>query len=172
MGSPPPGGGPGSPPPLHPQYSPLVAPDHPPPGMGHQRPTGFAATPPPAHGKGKGQREGLRQRGDKSPISTGRRPQGQGTGGYTTRGQGSTGGPPTREKRKARGHGTWGEGATMGTRTHITKEGHTTLEEPAPPHPPYPIDTARPRRDKANQTHQADHPAGARAPRRAPAART
>ena len=39
-------------PPLHPRDPPLVAPDHPPRGMGHQRPPAPDASPPPRRRKG------------------------------------------------------------------------------------------------------------------------
>ena len=109
-----------------------------PQGMGHRRPTDLATTPPPAHRKGRGQREGPRQGGEERPKVTGRRPQEQGTGGNTTRGQGTTRGPPKLGKGEARVHGTEGKGATTGTRTRTTKEGRTTPQRPAPPHPPQP----------------------------------
>ena len=122
---------------------PLVAPDHPAPGMGHRRPTDLANTPPPKQRKEKGQRKSPRQGGKERPKVTGRCPHGQGTVCNTTQGQRTTGGPPTRGEGKARGHGTGGEGATAGTRTPTTK-GHTTTEGQAPPQSPHPVDTARP----------------------------
>ena len=88
-------------PPLHPPNPPPVAHDHPPPGVGHRRPTGPPPTPPPpdregkghGQGEGKGQKGTLWQGGKEGPKMTGRRPQGQGTGSDTTREQETTHGP-------------------------------------------------------------------------------
>ena len=139
MRNPPPGRGPGPPPPTHARKPPPVAPDHPPPGMGHWRPTAPPPTPPPSHREGKGQGQGKgkgrertpRQGGGERPKVAGRRPQGQGTGGDTTRGQETIKGPG---RGRTRGPRTEGEDATTGTRAH-TQEGHATAEGPAPPHP-------------------------------------
>ena len=72
-----------------------------------------------------------RQGGEERTKVAGRRPQGRGTGGDTTRGQ-ETIKRPGRER--TRGRGTEGEGATTGTRVH-THIGHATTDGPAPPHP-------------------------------------
>ena len=104
--------------------------------------------PPPPHwkergqgpGKGKGRERTPRQGGEERPKVTGRRPQGQGTGGNRTRGQ-QTINAPGRGRTSSRG--TEGEGAATGTRVH-TQEGHATTEEPAPCHPrPTPRDPRR-----------------------------
>ena len=92
--------------PYTPENPPLVAPDHPPRGMGHRRPTDLATTPPPGHQKGKGQREDRRKGGEGRHKVTGTRPQEQGTEGSTTRGQAPTGGPPTLGEGKGRGDST------------------------------------------------------------------
>ena len=62
---------------------------------------------------------------------TRRCPQGEGTGGGATQGQGTTNGPGGG---RTRGRGTEQEGVTMGTRAH-TQEEHATTEGPALPHP-------------------------------------
>ena len=142
--------GPGPLPPVH-RGNPLpVAPDHPPPSMGHRCLEGVATTPPPPHREGKGQREGLRQGADERRKVAGRRPQGQGCGGNATRGQETTKGPG---KGRARGRGTEGEGATTGTRAH-TQEGHATTEGPAPPHPE---STAQPQEAHTSQNTPPQH---------------
>ena len=94
------------------------------------------ASPPPHHQhseNGKEKKKGPRQGGEERSKVTGRHPQGRGTWGNTTRGQGTTARPQTQRKRKARGHGTGGEGTKTGTRTRTMKEGHATPEGPAPP---------------------------------------
>ena len=93
---------------------------------------GARQAPTRPHHQHTGQREGPRQRGEGRPWVAGRCPQGQGARGNATRGQGTTGGGG---KGKARSRSTGVEGAQTSARTH-TKEGHPTLEGPAPPHPP------------------------------------
>ena len=61
----------------------------------------------------------------------GRRPLGQGTGSDTTWGQETTQGPG---RGRNRDQGAEKEDTTADTRTQL-QEGHTTTEEPAPPHP-------------------------------------
>ena len=110
----------------HPQAWAIGAPQAPPPtlpsphreGKGHRQ------------GEGKG-REGIARHGDEEgPKVTGRRPQGQGTGGDTTREQETTNGPG---RGRTRDRGAEREDATAGTRAH-TQEGHATKEGPAAPH--------------------------------------
>ena len=110
-----------------------------PQGLAISAPQASPPDPPPPHwegkeqgqGKGKGRERTARQGGEEGPKVTGRRPQGQGTGGGATRGQETTNGPG---RGRTRGCGTEGEGATTGTRAH-TQEGHATTEGPTPPHP-------------------------------------
>ena len=67
-------------PPLHPPNPPLMAPGHPPPGLGQRRPPPPTPPAPQREGKGHGQGEGkgqrgtLRQGGTEAPKVTGRRP--------------------------------------------------------------------------------------------------
>ena len=127
---------------LCPPYTPRIrrlAPDHPPPGMGHPRPTGPPHTPPPPHqqwkrhrqGEGKGREGTPRQGGKEAPKVAGRRPQGQGSGGDTTRERETSNGPG---RGRIRDRGTEGQDAAAGTRAH-TQEGHATTERAAPSHP-------------------------------------
>ena len=122
--------------PPKPPNPPPMAPGHPTPGLGHQRPPPSPGPPQReekghGQGEGKGQRETLRQGGTGGPKVTGRRPSGQGTGDDTTWEQETT---------QAPGKGGNGDRAagkediTVGTRTH-TQERHTTTEGSAPPHP-------------------------------------
>ena len=132
-------------PPQHYQNPLSVAADHPPPGMGHLSPTG----PPPHHhhhaekGKGKGKgRASERERtpwqgGDKRPKVAGRPPQGQGTGGDTTRAQETIHSPG-----KGTDQGPWhrGRGRNDGPQgAHTGRARHNGSTSIAPP----PADTAR-----------------------------
>ena len=154
-------------PPIHPGDL-LVAPDHPPPGMGHWRPTGSTTTPPPPDRESKGRpRQGVEER----PKVAGTGRHGQGTGGNTTRGRETTNRPG---KGEARGRGTRGERATTSTRAH-TQDGHATTDEPAPPgpqstpHDPQWGTSAKPRCRNTNLTPQEPHriaPTGLRTPHR------
>ena len=133
--------------------------------------------PPHRAGKGHRQEEGKgrertpRQEGKEGPKVTGRRPQGQGTGGDTTREQETTHGQG-RGRNRDRGAGK--EDTTAGTRAHM-QERHATTEGPAPPHPQ--ADTERPpeahtpntRHRSTNRTPYRPHrlmPTGHRKPHR------
>ena len=148
----------------NPRNPPPMAPNSPSPGMGHQRPTDLATSPPPGHRKGKGQREGPRQEGRERHKVRGMHLREKGTASNTTWGQGITGGPPTMGAGQGGGHtNTEGGGREEGRR----RDRH-------PPSPPHPVDTARPPGDTGTGTrtpgHPTDHPRGTRPPRCAIAA--
>ena len=102
---------------------------------------------------------------------TGRRPQGQGTGGGATRGQETTNGPG---RARTRGRDIEGEDATAGTSAQ-TQEGHVRTERQALPHPqltprdPRRCTHAKTRRQSTDLTPHGPHwltPTDHRTPRR------
>ena len=152
----------------HPPASAIGAPQAPPP-----------PAPPPPHREGKGHRQGegkgqegtARQGGEEGPKVTGRRPQGQGTRGNTTREQETTNGPG---RGRTRDRGAERKDATAGIRAH-TQEGHATTEGPAPPQPeqtprdPWRHTRGNTRRRSTNLTPHGPHrltPTGHRNPHR------
>ena len=131
-----------------------MAPDSPPPEMGHRRPTEPATTSTPGHREGKGQREGPRQEGGERHQVTGTHPREQGTAGNTTPGQEIIGGPPTLGA--GQGGDTEGGGREDGARkdTPHRRDRHR-------PNPPHPVNTVRPPGDTVTGTgapvHVTDH---------------
>ena len=149
--------GSGLPPPLHPRNPPPVAPGRPPPGMGHRPHTDLATTPTQGHRKTKGQTEGGRQGGEERRKVTGTPQLKQGTGGNTTRGPKTTGGPPTLGEGKGRGHSTRERGGRedTGQNTHPRRRDAPHWKDR---HRPDPHTNWTPRDPKGRLPHRGTRP--------------